>query len=170
LLLLPGAALARWIFLRRDQVRALLLAAPLVGPPLRWALALAYIRGFSLCLRTGMPVLQGLRLLEELDPALRPPSLVMQAALREGETLSEAFQRCAFFPPLISQLLAAGEETGKTSELLERAAELGEMLLDSELAAFGAALQPLVLLFVGGLVGFVLIGTLAPLLQLAQSI
>lgn len=112
-----------------------------------------------------MPILQTLQLLATLDELGQPALLRIRQRLEQGETLQAAWSAEAFFPPLVGQVLAAGEESGKTVDLLDQVCNLLELQLDESLNAASAALQPLVLLLLGLLVGFVLVATLLPLLQ-----
>lgn len=166
LLLWAGlTALAR----SRERWRPLLYSTPGVGLVLRSALTLRYVRALALCLRVGVPVVQALQLLRQLDPLLETPGEAVLHRLREGDTLSEAWRATDFFPSFVGSVLKAGEESGSLPRLLESAAELTEVSLEETLQSLTAALQPAVMLGVGLLVGFVLVGTLSPLLSVVQS-
>lgn len=166
-----GALAALSLLARFAQIlRAWLYRAPLVGPVLRMALTIEVLRSLTLCLQAGVPILSIFTLLSALDPILEAPLAKMRQGLEEGEPLSSLWQDCPFFPPLVAQVMRAGEESGSTADLLVHTAQLLEMQLDESLEVVASALQPAVMLVVAALVAFVLIGTLLPLLQVAGGL
>lgn len=170
LLLLLAATCLGVVVRFREALRTRLYKLPVLGPVLRLSLTLEILNTLSLCLRAGMPVLQILDLLASLDPITREPLKQVQLRLKDGEEMSQAWAPVEFFPPLVGQVLKAGEESGNTVGLLEQASHLLELQLDQCLASASAALQPLVMLILGLLVGFVLIATLMPLLQITSNL
>lgn len=153
-----------------QPLRAWLYRLPVLGPVLRMSLTIEVLRSLTLCLQAGVPLLSIFSLLSALDPLLEEPLNKIRQGVEEGEPLSALWQNSDFFPPLVAQVMRAGEESGSTADLLVSTARLLEMQLDESLEVASAALQPLVMLLVAALVAFVLVGTLLPLLQVAGGL
>ncbi|MEW6279874.1 MAG: type II secretion system F family protein [Candidatus Eremiobacterota bacterium] len=179
LVLLAGAAFLLGVFvvrLRTDlnlrkRWEALLLAVPVLGPSLRATVVCDFTRALSNCYATGIPILKGLDLsarstdnLVFIEAALRA-----QARMKEGAALHEALEATEFFPEITLQMVAVGEESGRMSAMLERAAKLSEDEVEHTLAIATAALQPLMLLVIGIAVGFVVIATMSPMLKVIEA-
>lgn len=90
--------------------------------------------------------------------------------VRKGKLLSKAMEENPQFPPLISQLVAIGESTGRLEELLEKARIFYAREVDSAIENSVALIQPILMIFIGGVVAFLFAGILFPLFSLTQSI
>lgn len=145
---------------------------PGLGTALRTALAVDFCRALALCQTAGVPILQGLELSASgtANPVLNDRIGRVRARVAEGELLHRALRGLDFFPPLVCHFLAAGEKTGKVPFLLERAATVCEESMEQILETASAALQPIVLMIVAGLVGFVVIATMTPMLKVVEAL
>jgi type II secretory pathway component PulF len=94
----------------------------------------------------------------------------VKRAVEEGSTLSEALQSLGFFTPLFVEIVASGEEVGRTEEMLAWLAEGLEKDLEQDLQTYAALLEPIMLLAVGVVVGVIVIATASPMLNLIQTL
>ncbi|MHB2019853.1 MAG: type II secretion system F family protein [Candidatus Xenobia bacterium] len=163
--------------IQKDQnlkrfVQACALKLPAIGDALRAAEVSTFCRTLSTMYASGVPILDAVDLAgrSSTNLLLREAARDIKNDVASGKTLSDAVQCTGFFPPMSIHLLAVGDETGALDRMLDRVAEISEEHVDRALEAATAALEPMVLLFVGVVVGFVVIGTMAPLLKVVQSL
>ncbi len=90
--------------------------------------------------------------------------------MRDGAALHEALQASDLFPGMTLHMVAVGEESGRLADMLERVAALAEIQVEQTLAIPTAAMQALMLLLIGIVVGFVVIATMSPMLKVVESL
>lgn len=147
------------------------LEIPTLGRSLRTLAISRFARCLSLQLSTQLNPLTSLRLAagasgnvvleKRMESAVR--------ALEEGSTLTESLATTGFFPPAFLQFLRAGEETGTAPELAGRAADLYELEVEAAVSALVQLLEPLMMLGMGLLIGFVILGTMLPLVEAIKA-
>jgi MSHA biogenesis protein MshG len=154
------------------RCRPFLLSLPGLGNCLRRASSARYAGALSLCLRSGLSVQRSLALSARAtgDPLLEHGVKSVKRAVEEGSTLSEALQSLGFFTPLFVEIVASGEEVGRTEEMLAWLAEGLEKDLEQDLQTYAALLEPIMLLAVGVVVGVIVIATASPMLNLIQTL
>ena len=100
------------------------------------------------------------------------PEVIGQAveAVKNGAGIASALDSIHFFPPLFVHSLKAAEESGNVDSLMEWTARLYEVELDSALESFLSLIEPLLMMGLGIFVGFVLLATLLPMVQVLQTL
>lgn len=143
----------------------LLLRLPLIGPLILLAATVRFCRTCSLLLEGGTPLLQALQLTRAVlkNRILETALLHVERTVSEGSSLSEQIEKTRLMPPLVSRMLAIGEKTGQNASMLRHIATLSEEDLSRTLQRYTALLQPLLLLFLGLLIGTVVLSILIPL-------
>ncbi|MEW6282880.1 MAG: type II secretion system F family protein, partial [Candidatus Eremiobacterota bacterium] len=156
----------------RLRVWTLILLIPGLGQALRTAAAVDFSRSLAMCQAAGIPILRGIELaaMSVSDPVLHSKVGTVKLRVAEGCLLHEALRDTQFFPGMVIHMLAAGEATGKISIMLEKCAKICEESMEQALDMATAALQPLVLLLVGVLVGFVVLATMSPMLKVVETL
>jgi general secretion pathway protein F len=155
--------------LRRDRW---LLRLPFIGP-LRQRLVLArFARILGLLLASGVPVIKALEITGEavVDRAFRTTLDQVKLELIEGGKLSASLGRSPLFPPLMTHMLAVGEQSGTLEGMLEKAGAAYEREFATAVARATALLEPLLVLGMGLAVGFVVVAVLLPIFQLNQLV
>lgn len=157
---------------RRATLERFLLDLPGVGHFLRTCLSLDLSLALGLCYRAGLPVLESLQLSRHASPSVWLADQLQRAreALTEGETLTQALADMQLFEPACLSLIAVGEESGQVEETLETVSVMCRQDRDHALEVAQAMLEPLLLLGVGLMVGFIAVATLLPMLQVAQNL
>ena len=89
--------------------------------------------------------------------------------VKEGESLAEPLRRSGKFPSLFLHMIKVGEKTGQLEDMLERVADNYDKEVDNYVAGMTALLTPIMLLFMGGAVFFIVISVLLPILQLTSN-
>jgi len=145
---------------------------PGLGSTLRLYASLRFVRSLEMTLAVGIPLLSSL----ELAVAGSGHVLLQQrlpdilTAAREGHDLDEALACSKFFKPATIQSVKAGQESGSLQTSLNSLARFHQIDLDYSFETFTQALEPLVLAVVGGLVGFCVIATMLPMIQMVDRL
>ena len=129
-------------------------------------------RTLSTSLRAGLPMLQALQLIARAagNDYLAQRILKVREAVERGEPLSRAATATGMFPPLVLQMMAVGEETGEMGELLDEVAAFYEREVDYSLKNLSAALEPLLIVCVGGMVLVLALGVFLPMWELIGKV
>ncbi len=154
--------------LRTDRM---LLKAPLFGRLMLLIASSRFSRTLATLLQSGVPLIKALDISRNLL-ANRVLSSAVEVAIvqvQEGGSLAAALRESAVFPPMLAQVTAAGEQSGKLEEMLFRVADTYEHQSDLSITAMLALLEPLMILFMGGVVGFAVLAILLPIFQASQG-
>ena len=126
-----------------------------------------FSRTLSTLLVSGVPILQALETVAGAvdNEIISDAILAARAAIREGEQIGDPLQRSGMFPPMVVQMVAIGEETGSLDAMLSKIADFYESEVDATLASLTAALEPLLIVSLGFIVGFIVISMFMPLMH-----
>jgi MSHA biogenesis protein MshG len=147
------------------------LRAPVLGSILEKATLSRFARTFSLCLRSGVPLIQAIDIAagvaenEHVSEQLQG----VRSQLEGGDSLSRAAAASRLFTPLVLQMLAVGEATGSLDDLLHEVAQFYERDVDYELKRITQSIEPILLLGVGLLVLVLALGVYLPMWDLARA-
>ena len=177
LLLMPlglGATVAvaqrrsrRW----RQFRQRLALKLPVVGGVLANAAVARFCRALATALGAGVPLVEALaNVAAAVGNAVYMDALgQVRAAVAEGLPLNRAIGECGLFPNVVVQMVAVGEEAGRLEEMLRRAADQFEVLVDEAVDNLATLLEPLLLAVLGVLVGGLVLAMYLPVFQLGQA-
>ena len=154
--------------MRTDQ---LLLKTPLFGRLLLLIATAHFTRTLGTLLQSGVPLLGALDISRSLlkNHQLRSVIDAAMTRVQEGGTLASVLRETGVFPPMLAQVTAAGEQSGKLEEMLFKVAETYEHQTNMSITATLSLLEPLMILFMGGVVGFVVLAVLLPIFQASQG-
>jgi type II secretory pathway component PulF len=174
-----AGALALWRFLvrRSERLRSLqdraLISLPIAGILLRQYRIARIARALASLLQSGMPLPQALARTARAE-SLRPYRAALIAcaeAVERGETLGAQFAReRALFPPLIGQVVSAGERSGTLAETLLFAASFAEREVEERAKLLSSLAEPAIMTALGLCIGFVAISIIAPIYSLSGSL
>lgn len=135
------------------------LRVPIIGGLLRMAATASFSRNMSVLVRSGITLLEALRTTEGLLGNAYLSSRVSSArqSVMEGATLAEPLSTRDAFLPMLSRMIAVGEAAGTLDDVLEEVADFHESQLAASIKRFSTIAEPVIILFVGGVVGFVYI-------------
>ena len=148
------------------------LKLPVIGA-LNHEIALArFARTFGTLMSSGVPILQALETVAgALDNEVMGTALLdARNAIREGERIAEPLERSRLFPPMVLQMITIGEETGALDAMLSKVADFYEAEIDAKLESLTAALEPIMIVFLGGVVGFVVVAMFLPMVKLIDGL
>ena len=90
--------------------------------------------------------------------------------IREGRTMAEPLMETNVFPPMVVQMIGVGEQTGALDTMLNKIADFYEEEVDIAVAALTSLLEPLMMVFIGGIVGVILIAMYLPIFSIAGKV
>lgn len=170
---LAGLALRRYRRTEEGRLRLdrMALNAPLFGK-LNLLIATArFTRTLSTLLHSGVPMLTALDICGNLLPnrVLRQAIADTTIAVREGEGLAAPLKRSGVFPPMVAQMAAVGEKSGEMENMLLRVSEAYEHQVEMSISGLLSLLEPLMILFMGTVVGFIVMAILLPIFEASQG-
>jgi type IV pilus assembly protein PilC len=148
------------------------LTLPVMGPVLRKIAVARFTRTLGTLLQSGVPIL------DALDICARTAGNVVieegvnnvRQAISEGKNMAEPLAATKIFPDMVVQMIAVGEQTGALDQMLNKVADFYEEETDIAVAAMTSAIEPILMVGVGGMVGVVLIAMYLPIFSLAGNI
>ena len=87
-------------------------------------------------------------------------------SIREGESIAEPLKRSGQFPPIVTHMIAVGEKSGQLEQMLESVADSYDAQVDVNVQALTSMLEPLIIVVMGGAVGFIAFSIMMPLIQM----
>lgn len=155
----------------RRRLDALVLKAPLFGRLQLLIVTARFSRTLGTLLESGVPLLKALDIARNLltNQVLNQAIETVTLRVQEGGSLAVALKESTVFPPMLAQLTAAGEKSGKLEEMLFRVADTYEHQTDLSMTGMLSLLEPLMILLMGGIVGFVVLAILLPIFEASQG-
>ncbi len=146
----------------RLKVDRLKMRSPGIGKLVKAVEAARFARTLGTLIRSGVPILQALRLVREIITNQQIAGALERVyeRVKEGERLSKPLHQEDIFPPLAVQMILVGEETGKLDQMLLRVAENYDKLVRNMVKRFVNLLEPAMILAMGLMVGFIVISML----------
>lgn len=156
----------------KEKIAGFCLKLPILKNLLAKIAFVRFSRAAATLLEGGLPLITAF---SQARTVMRHPPLeqVIAAAeerIAQGEPLSAPFSNHPLVPPLVPRMLGIAEESGKLSFTMQQIAQIYEDELESALTQFAAMAQPALLLFLGGLVGFILLSVLLPLTDVSTFV
>ncbi len=131
-----------------------------------------FTRTLATLLTSGVPLIVSLEIVKNVLNNVIMMEAVNNAiiAIREGESIAAPLQRSGQFPPMVTHMIAVGERSGQLEEMLENVSDAYDNQVDSKLNALTSLLEPIMILFMGGMVAFIMFAVLLPVLKINESI
>ena len=147
------------------------LRLPVLGGIIQRATLARFSRAFTMTSRAGVPLLESLNLIsravqnEYVGEQIRS----MREFIERGDALSRAAAATGLFTPLVLQMLAVGEETGRVDEMMDEMADYYDRDVQNDVENLGALMEPLLIIIVGGVVLVLALGVFLPMWDLAGA-
>ena len=173
--LLAAIGLAIWGFLRWKSTPAgkarwhrLVLTLPVFGRLARVIAVGRFARTLSTLLKSGVPLLTAMDIVKNVVGNVRLAEVIDQArdAIREGQSIAAPLKRSGEFPPLVHHMVAVGERSGSLEEMLGNVADAYESQTETTVTALTSLLEPVMIVAMGVVVGFIVYSILMPILQI----
>ncbi len=172
---LAVAALAGRAYVRSERGRKLWargkLKIPVAGRAVRMVAITRFCRVLGTMLANGVPIIQSLTISKDATGNEVMAEAVEAAAenVRGGEPLAEPLQRCGLFPDEIVEMIAVGEESNQLEKVLLHTADTVERRTNRQVDAAVRLVEPLLLMFMAGVIGFIALGLLYPIFTMART-
>ncbi len=154
------------------RVHSSLLALPLIGRLIRAVNAARFARALGTLIAGGSPVLESLMAAKETLRNVRM-RIALDGAIsqiREGSGTSAALKKTGEFPPMLPYMVAAGEKSGQLADMLHRVADYLESEFDGFTKTALSLLEPMIVIFMGAVVGAIVLSIMLPILQLNRLV
>jgi len=154
------------------QFDNLMLRLPLIKTIVMKIAVAHFARTFSALIEAGVAVLEALNVTSRaVGNTIYEKALIeAEEEVKNGKTLSSVIEANKLFPPIVSQMLLVGEETGQTDKVLVKVADFYEEEVDIAVEGIGAIIEPIMIVIMGGMVGLIAASVMLPIAGLAQSI
>jgi type IV pilus assembly protein PilC len=152
-------------------VDALVLKTPVFGPLLKKVAVSKFSRTLSTMMQSGVPILEGLEIVSKTsgNKIIEIALMKTRQSIAEGKTIAEPLIETDIFPPMVVQMIAVGEATGALDTMLSKIADFYDDEVDAAVEAMTALLEPFMMVFLGGVVGGMIIAMYLPIFQMAAA-
>ncbi len=147
-----------------------LLKVPVLGTLIRMLAVSRFSRTLATLLRSGVPLLKAMEIVKSVLDNGKLEKVIETAAgsIREGESIAGPLKRSGDFPPLVTHMIAVGERSGQLEPMLENVARAYDSQVEARVQALTSLLEPLMIVFMGGTVGFIAFAILMPFIQMNE--
>jgi type IV pilus assembly protein PilC len=152
----------------RYLIDATILKLPVLGILMRKIAVARFTRTLGTLISSGVPILEGLDITAKTagNAVVEKALLAVRKALEEGKSLTEPLKESGVFPGMVTQMIAVGEQTGAMDAMLQKIADFYEDEVDAAVKDLLTALEPIMIVFLGLVVGGVVISMYLPLFSL----
>jgi type II secretory pathway component PulF len=172
-LLVLTVVLRKWYLTEQGKLffSNIKLKLPIIGDFIRKDIISRFIRMLSILLANGIPILDTLIIARNsIDNQIFSNDINrIFLSVKEGQGLSKPLKQSSLFPPMVSEMIAVGEETGNLESSLVRIAEIYELEVEYAVKTMMSLLEPVIILFAGVVVCFVAISMLLPVFQVSAG-
>lgn len=152
-----------------DQFR---LKMPIFGILFRNIAIANFARGLGTMISSGVPILYALEIVTKTvgNRVIEDALEMVKDSVRDGKSIAEPLEQCGIFPPMVVLMVNVGEETGELADMLKHVAVFYEERISMVVERLSALIEPFMLVFMGGLVGFLVIAMFMPIFKLATAV
>lgn len=171
-----GSVMAITQFRRTEQGQVvtdrIMLKLPIFGILLRKVAVAKFTRTLGTLISSGVPILDGLEITAKTagNKIIERSVMDVRQAISEGKTLAEPLMKSKVFPPMVTHMIAVGESTGALDSMLNKIAEFYDDEVDNAVNNLTAMMEPMLMVFLGGSVGFIVVAMYMPIFKLITLI
>ncbi len=155
----------------RENIDARLLRMPVFGTLIRMIAVSRFTRTLGTLLESGVPTLTALDIVKNVIGNTVLANAIQQARenVREGEPIADPLKRSGLFPPVVVQMVAVGEKSGELEKMLLKISDSFDRTVETRLTGLMALMEPVIILVMGLIIGFVVIAIMLPMLQMSSG-
>ncbi len=148
------------------------LRTPIVGKVNQKAALARFSRALGSLLQNGVPLLTSLQIVRNIVDNILIANVIDDAVeeIREGKSMAASFQQSKWFPPMAVQMISVGEQSGELEVMLQKIADSYEKEVESNVMGLTSMIEPVMILAMGLVVGFIVISILLPIFEMNQMI
>ncbi len=149
-----------------------LLKLPILGDLLRKIAVARFCRTLATLTSSGVPILDGLEITAKTagNSIIHDAVMAVRKAVEEGKTISGPLGQTKVFPPMVVQMIHVGEQTGALDQMLSKIADFYEDEVDTAVAGLMKLLEPLMIVFLGGIIGVIVTAMYLPMYTILGKI
>ena len=154
------------------KYHSLLIRTPIIKTVITKIAIARFARTFSSLMSSGVSVIESIKITSASigNKVLEKELLEASREVEAGKQLSEPLLKSPHYPPIVGQMLAIGEETGETDQILIKIADFYEEEVDATIESLSSILEPMMIVILGGMVGLVAASVMGPLGSLSSNI
>jgi type IV pilus assembly protein PilC len=147
------------------------LKIPVAGSLIQRVAVAKFTRTLGTLLTSGVPILEGLLIVSRTagNKVVEDAILTTRQSVSEGKTLADPLGRAKIFPAMVVSMISVGEATGALDNMLNKIADFYDDEVDSAVAALTSMLEPMLMIFLGVVVGFVIVAMYMPIFQMGAA-
>lgn len=155
----------------KEKMDRMKLALPLFGPLLLKLEVARLTRTLGTCMKSGIPVTTAMEIARRVvqNQVIAGAVARIDERIQRGDTIADALRSTGMFPPVVFHLLATGQMTGSIENAMTEIAEMYETEVENSVKTLTTLLEPLILLVMGAVVGFIVLSILLPIYQINQA-
>ncbi|SDJ05570.1 type IV pilus assembly protein PilC [Frankineae bacterium MT45] len=148
------------------------LRVPVFGPLLRKVAISRFTRNLGTLLAVGVPVMQALDVVGDTtgNQVITEATKDVQQAVRDGQPMTSPLRKHAVFPPMVTQMIEVGEQTGQISTMLDKVADFYDQEVEDATEALTAAIEPIMVVLMGVIVGSMVVCLYLPMFTIYQHV
>lgn len=156
----------------QDIIDRILLKLPIFGVLLNKVAVAKFTRTLGTLVSSGVPILDGLEITAKTsgNKVIEYAIMDVRKAVTGGKTLAEPLTKAKVFPPMVTHMISVGESTGALDAMLPKIADFYDDEVDAAVGGLTAMMEPLLMVFLGGAVGFIVVAMYLPIFKLITLI
>jgi len=156
----------------RLQIDRTVLKLPVFGLLLKKVAVAKFSRTLSTMMSSGVPILDGLEIVSKTagNKIVENALMDTRKSISEGKTIAEPLSEAGIFPSMVVSMIAVGENTGALDAMLEKIADFYDSEVDVAVGALTALLEPIMMVFLGGVVGGMIVALYLPIFSMAGAV
>lgn len=150
----------------------IILMLPVVGVLFKKVAVAKFTRTLGTLISSGVPILDGLTITAKTagNKVIEKAVMEVRQGVSEGQTIAEPLSQAKVFPPMVNQMIAVGESTGALDNMLDKIADFYDDEVDIAVGALTSMIEPVLMVFLGGTVGFIVVAMYLPIFKLITLI
>jgi general secretion pathway protein F len=145
---------------------------PVFGSLIKMVAVSRFTRTLGTLLHSGVPTLAALDIVQSVvgNSVLAGAINRARENVREGESIAEPLRRSGLFPPVVIQMVSVGEKSGELEKMLLKISDSFDRMVETRMTALMSLLEPVIILVMGVVVGFIVIAIMLPILQMSSGV
>jgi len=156
----------------RRVVDKLMLKFPVIGGLLQKIAIARFCRTLSTLIASGVPILDGIEITARTsgNAIIEDTLMKVRKEIEEGKTIADPLSKYSLFPPMVVSMIGVGEATGAIDAMLSKIADFYEDEVDVAVAGLMSLLEPILIIFLGVVIGFIVVSLYLPIFKLASTV
>ncbi len=149
-----------------------LLKVPVIGDLMRKLAVAKFSRTFATLMKSGVPILDAMEIVAKVsgNKVVEASLLGAKETIKEGQSIATPLEKSKIFPPMVYRMISVGEQTGELEKMLTKIADFYDEQVQAAIDTLTSLMEPLILVFMGGMIGSIVISLFLPIFNLSKMI